>query len=133
MKKLISQALIAFGYRSSKANIDVFMKPIGYSILIAEFVPNYKDGITLELRLAFNNANNGKLNFWNKSEISYESDNVPALEVKMGMKKEALFEKICEDIAHMESYIGLEHASINHKCKTFAFSCPADIAQIAIL
>lgn len=116
---VISQALINMGYRKAKNN--VFLKPIGFALLLVEFRPNEN---CLVMTNAFNNAKNEYM-IWSHKDILCDIENE--------CTGEELYNEYCNSIALAESEIGLEN-SMAYKSftgmKTFAFKTDDNVYQI---
>ena len=131
MKNIVTQALITMGYR--KADENVFMKPIGYAILIATILYSENGELQVEIKLGFNNSKTGEYMIWNHAVFVWTSTNVNAIKEKLNMDENKIYERSCEEIANAEAYIGLEHANLHSNYKTFAFRTPNDINQLVNL
>lgn len=127
MKNIVAQALITMGYR--KADENVFMKPIGYAILIAKLLYPENGELQVEIRLGFNNKT-GEYMIWDHAIFAWTSCDCETVKEALSITENEIYERTCEEIANAEAYIGLEHANIHNNYKTFAFRTPNDINQL---
>ena len=117
---VISQALINMGYRKAKNN--VFLKPIGFALLLVEFRPNEN---CLVMTNAFNNAKNEYM-IWSHKDILCG-------DIENEFTGEELYNEYCNSIAQAESEIGLENSMTFKRStgmKTFAFKTDNNVYQI---
>ena len=132
MVNIISIALGSMGYRT--ADFETYMKPIGFALLIAKIkFASEGDGISVEIKLAFNNSTTGEINFWDHKDFNWDSADVNVIKEKENKTEEDIYNDACTEIAYAEAYIGLEHAGIQHKYQTFAFKTSNDIFQLVKL
>lgn len=130
MKNIVTQALITMGYR--KADENVFMKPIGYAILIAKLLYPENGELQVEIRLGFNNTTGEYMN-WNHAVFVWTSIDIKNVKEHLNIDENKIYERACEEIASAEAHIGLDHANLHSNYKTFAFSTPNDINQLVNL
>lgn len=131
MKNIVTQALITMGYR--KADENVFMKPIGYAILIAKLLYPENGELQVDIRLGFNNSKTGEYMNWNHAIFVWTSYDRETVKEVLNITEDKIYERTCEEIANAEAYIGLEHANLHSNYKTFAFRTPNDINQLVNL
>ena len=122
-KQILAQAVIAMGYRKSKN--DVFLKPIGKSILEGRFLnENDKDVFNIALFV----RGTEKLLCWNHKDINYLHPEETWTNVDENMSGSELFDLYCKMISSVEDSIGVEHA-VNRYCNDapLAFTTPYDV------
>lgn len=128
MKNIVSQALVTMGYRKVEENI--FMKPIGFAILVAKILYPDSGELQVEIKLGFNKSPNGEFAVWNRAVFIWPSCDIKTTKVTHNMTEEKIYNETCIEIAHAEAYIGLQHANMHNNYQTFAFKTPNDINQL---
>ena len=122
-KHILTQAVVAMGYRKGKD--DVFLKPIGKSMLEGRFLnENGKDVFNIALFI----PGVEKLLCWNHKDINYLHPEETWTNVDESIDGEELMSLYCKMIAGVEDSIGIEHA-VNRYCSDMplAFTTPYDV------
>ena len=122
-KQILAQALVAMGYRKSKN--DIFLKPIGKSILEGRFL-NEDGKDVFNIALFFPGVK--KLLCWNHKDINYLHPEETWTNVYENITAPELFDLYCQMIGSLEDSIGIEHA-VNRYCNDapLAFTTPYDV------
>lgn len=121
-KQILKHAVVAMGYRKGKD--DVFLKPIGKSMLEGRFLnENGKDVFSIALFV----PGTEKLLCWNHEDINYLHPEETWTNVDENISGPELFDLYCRMIGSVEDSIGIEHA-VNRYCNDapFAFTTPYD-------
>lgn len=122
-KHILTQAVVAMGYRKGKD--DIFLKPIGKSILEDRFLnENGKD----VFNIALFTPGVEKLLCWNHKDINYLHPEETWTNVDENISGAELFDLYCKMVGSVEDSIGIEHA-VNRYCSDspLAFTTPYDV------
>lgn len=128
-KQILAQAVIAMGYRKSKD--DVFLKPIGKSILEGRFLKNENGEDVFNIALFIPGTE--KLLCWNHKDINYLHPEEKWTNVDENIAGPELFDLYCQMVGSVEDSIGIEHG-VNRYCNNapFAFTTPYDVYHFII-
>ena len=121
-KQILKRAIVAMGYR--KGENDIFLKPIGKSMLEGRFLnENDKDIFSITLFI----PGVEKLLCWNHEDINYLHPEETWTNVVETISGSELFDLYCKMIGSAEDSIGVEHG-VNRYCNDapMAFTTPYD-------